>query len=482
MANKRIRLPRAGMKLKMFGYMALFIAIVIAVLWLFQIVLLDDIYTVTVKAEAKSIAASIAHSFDECENDDDFRSRVFDIAAGHSTCVSVYTVRNGYGAELVNAHSQGLCIIHSQMLGEGFLASIYASTLAEDGMDYLETVEENGGGSILAAKVTETDRGDLLVIVNTPLVPVDATVKTLHFQFIFISLILLTVAAVMAYIISAKVTKPVSAMNNEAKKLALGNYDVNFQGGEFTETYQLGQTLNYAAGELSKLDTMQKELISNISHDLRTPLTMIAGYSEVMRDIPGEMTAENMQIVIDETKRLSTLVNDMLDLSRLSGGSRNLSKTVFSLTECVRSTIQRYTHLCEKDGYTITFDAVSDVTVEADEILILQVIYNLISNAINYTGDDKMIHVSQRVESGICRISVSDTGDGIPEEKLPNIWDRYYRTGDFHKRAVTGTGLGLSIVKGALILHGAPFGVSSTVGVGSTFWFELPVLPEKEDI
>lgn len=467
------------MKLKMFGYMALFIVIVIAVLWLFQIVLLDDIYTLTVKAEAKNISSSIAETLKESKDDEEFRSKVYDIAANHSTCVSVYAIKDGFGTELVSAHSQGLCIIHSQMLGEGFLASVYANALSDVEKGYLETFQENGA-SILAAKVTKTDRGDLLAIVNTPLVPVDATVRTLHFQFIFISAILLVVAAVMAYIISARVTKPVAAMNDEAKKLALGNYDVDFEGGEFLETYQLGQTLNFAAKELSKLDTMQKELISNISHDLRTPLTMISGYSEVMRDIPGEMTAENMQIVIDETKRLSTLVNDMLDLSRLSGGSRKLEKTVFSLTECVRSTIQRYTHLCEKDGYTITLDAIEDVTVEADEILILQVIYNLISNAINYTGEDKIIHVSQRVEEGICRISVSDTGDGIPKEKLPHIWDRYYRTGDFHKRAVTGTGLGLSIVKGALILHGAPFGVSSTVGVGSTFWFELPVLTERE--
>ena len=284
----------------------------------------------------------------------------------------------------------------------------------------------------------------------------------------------------MAYFISERVTRPVAAMNNEAKKLAVGNYDVNFEGGDFCETAELGATLNYAANELSKLDTMQKELISNISHDLRTPLTMISGYSEVMRDIPGEMTGENMQIIIDETKRLSTLVNDLLDLSRLTGGQRRLNRAVFSLTECVRSTIGRYSHLVERDGYTITFDADCDVLCEADEILILQVIYNLISNAINYTGEDKRIHVSQLVQNGICRISVTDTGEGIPEDKLPHIWDRYYRTGDFHKRAVSGTGLGLSIVKNALILHHASFGVSSTIGVGSTFWFELPLLSENE--
>ena len=144
--------------------------------------------------------------------------------------------------------------------------------------------------------------------------------------------------------------------------------------------------------------------------------------------------------------------------------------------------IGRYAHLSERDGYSITFECSEDVLVLADEILILQVIYNLISNAINYTGEDKKVIIAQSVSDGICRITVSDTGEGIPKEKLPHIWDRYYRTGDFHKRAVSGTGLGLSIVKNALILHHAPFGVSSTVGEGSDFWFELPVLDETQGI
>ena len=461
------------MKLKMFGYMAAFIAIVIAVLWLFQIVLLDDIYRLTVKIETKGIVNSISQSTDL--DDDSLRSRVFDIAADHSTCISIYEIRDGIGRETVTAHAQNVCLIHSPMQNEGFLASIYAG--AQEESVYIESLKDPDGkdAGIISARLSTKGDSHILVVVNAPLASVDATVQTLNFQFIIITIILLLVAAVMAYLISERVTRPVAAMNKEAKKLALGSYDVNFSGGSFRETAELGETLNYAANELSKLDTMQKELISNISHDLRTPLTMISGYSEVMRDIPGEMTGENMQIIIDETKRLSTLVNDLLDLSRLTGGSRKINPVPFSLTECVRRTISRYSHLAEKDGYKITFNASEEVFVNADEILILQVIYNLISNAINYTCEDKTVTVSQAVENGLCRICVTDTGEGIPKDKLPYIWDRYYRTGDFHKRAVTGTGLGLSIVKNALILHRAPFGVSSTVGAGSTFWFELPV-------
>jgi len=466
------------MKSKMFAYLAVFTAIVLSVMWLFQIVLLDDIYILTVRSDAKKLCASVsvASNLDS----ESFRTKAYALAAEQSACISVFEVKGASAQEMIRAHSHNVCLIHSAMINEAFLQELYLS--AKDERIYTKTAENNEGepASILVSSVIEKGNKDLLIIVNIPLASVSAAVSTLHFQFIIITVILLIVSAIMAYLIAGRVTRPVVAMNNEAKKLALGNYSVNFEGGEFLETAQLGSTLNYAACELSKLDTMQKELISNISHDLRTPLTMISGYSEVMRDIPEERNSENMQIVIDETKRLSGLVNDLLDLSRLSGGGRKLNISAFSITECTSATIDRYSRLCERDGYRISFNADREIIVEADEMLILQVIYNLISNAINYTGEDKRIQVDQTVADGVCRISVSDTGDGIEEEKLPYIWDRYYRSGDYHKRAVSGTGLGLSIVKSALVLHGAHFGVSSTPGVGSTFWFELPVLSETE--
>ncbi len=469
---------RAGMKVKMFAYLALFSFIVLGVIWLFQITLLKPVYRSSVRRQTEGAARSIS-SLDT--DSGGYQSNVYDIASRYGLCVSVFKIAetsSGKTAEeIVRAHTANACIIHSTFTNEGLFSELYAQALQSgDGtcLEELGTDSPGSGASFICAALKDGDGAAFLTVVNKNVQPVDATVATLRLQMIYISLILICVSALAAYIISSRVTRPVAAMNEEAKKLAKGDYNVNFSGGSYLETCQLAGTLNYAAEELSKLDTMQKELIGNISHDLRTPLTMIAGYSEVMRDIPGEMTAENMQIVIDETNRLSSLVNDMLDLSRLTGGKREIRRILFSLTECVRETVRRFSKLKSVQGYTVTFTADRDVYVNADETLILQVIYNLVSNAVNYTGDDKSVEIRQDVKDGICRITVSDTGDGIPSEKLPYIWDRYYRTGDFHKRAVCGTGLGLSIVKGALILHGAQFGVSSTVGKGSSFWFELP--------
>jgi len=240
--------------------------------------------------------------------------------------------------------------------------------------------------------------------------------------------------------------------------------------------------LNYASRELAKTDHLQKELISNVSHDLRTPLTMIAGYTEAMRDLPGEATPENFQIVLDETKRLSSLVSDMLEISRYQSGTQSLKITCFNFTSVVRNTLERYAKLKEHDGFSIIFEADRDVFVHADEGRILQVIYNLIGNAVNYTGDDKTVLIRQTVgehDTKACvMLEVIDSGIGIPEEELPLVWERYYKANDFHKRTNMGTGLGLSIVKNILLLHGARFGVTSKVGHGSNFWFELPVAEE----
>jgi signal transduction histidine kinase len=232
-------------------------------------------------------------------------------------------------------------------------------------------------------------------------------------------------------------------------------------------------TLEYASRELAKTDNLQKELISNISHDLRTPLTMIKGYSEVMRDIPGENTPENIQVIIDETTRLSELVNDMLDLSRIQSGTRKPEYECFSITDTVKDTLTRYEKLIKQDGYNIEFISDGEAMVIADRGMILQVIYNLINNAINYTGDDKRVTVKQTITEEAVVISVSDTGEGITEKDLEQIWGRYYRVDKMHRRATIGTGLGLSIVKQILEIHNTSFGVDSEKGKGSTFWFEL---------
>ena len=264
--------------------------------------------------------------------------------------------------------------------------------------------------------------------------------------------------------------------NGKAVLLANGNYNVRFDSDGYREIKELNDTLTFAASELNKTEKLRQDLMANISHDLRTPLTMIRGYAELMRDIPGEATEGNIQIIIDETNRLSNLVTDILDISKLQSGVMELNREGFSITESIKGVLGRYGKLKEQEGYRIEFLYESDVWINADTIKMSQVLYNLINNAINYTGDDRRVTVRQTVNGSMVKIEVEDTGDGIDENDIRLIWDRYYKIDKNHKRPVSGTGLGLSIVKNVLELHGFEYGVDSQKGKGSVFYFEAEIL------
>ena len=318
------------------------------------------------------------------------------------------------------------------------------------------------------------------MIVTSSITPLSNTVEIIKDQMVIVSVVFVLLAIFFSILASRRIARPISKTNDSAKELAKKNYDVEFNAKGYLEVEELNDTLNYAKTELAATEKLQRELIANISHDLRTPLTMITGYGEVMRDLPGENTPENIQIIIDEATRLSSLVNDLLDLSKLQSGAVQPQKSRFCITDSINEIFERYSKLKEQDGYNIIFESDENVYVYADELKISQVLYNLINNAINHSGDDKTVIVTQKVVDKKVLIEVTDHGEGIPADKLQYIWDRYYKVDKEHKRGVIGTGLGLSIVKGILDSHNARYGVRSTLGVGSTFWFELEAVAVKK--
>ncbi|MBQ4042706.1 MAG: HAMP domain-containing histidine kinase [Clostridia bacterium] len=463
---------------QLFVLLTVFIAVTLCLLWVFQIGLLRPMYEAIKLRELRRISVVLSETAGKDSLDEISET----LAKRTNICISVYRIVGQSAVLQANAHIESSCFIHN-VTSDITLNRMYAG--ARENGYYTEELTDSFFGqgeesahipkNILASRLAQDDAGHhYLILLNAEIEPVGTTMDALRIQLGIISVLLLVGAAIAAVITSARMSRPLTQMSLEARKLALGTYDVHFEGGYSRETAELAQALNYAAGELSALDSMQKDLLANISHDLRTPLTMISGYSEVMRDIPGEMTPENMQIIIDETHRLTGLVNDILDLSKLQAGSGTLDCQVMSLTKTVQATMERYGKLRTHDGYEIEFVSEREAFIYADTSKILQVVYNLVNNAINYTGEDKRVLIRQICENGNCRIEVTDTGEGIPPEQLPLIWDRYYKIKNYYKRSVTGSGLGLSIVKSILLLHGAKFGVRSEVGKGSTFWFELP--------
>lgn len=303
--------------------------------------------------------------------------------------------------------------------------------------------------------------------------PVDATVFTLQMQLFIITAIMVLLATLLAIIISKLISNPIEQVNKSAKVLAKGNYETEFHGRGFLEIKELSDTLNTAASELSKVDRLRRELMANISHDLRTPLTFIYSYAEMMHDFPLEVTPEQTQIIMDETKRLTSLVNDVLDISSLETGIAKLNIINYNLTESLRKTINRMSELVKNEGYKLDFKYDEEVNLLADEVKITQAFYNLLLNAITHSGNDKAVIVRQFIIESIVRIEVIDHGEGIKQSDLPYIWERYYKVDKKHKRPIVGTGLGLSIVKKVIEMHSGEYGVESELGKGSVFWFQL---------
>lgn len=475
----------------MFVYFSGFAVFIIVILWLFQTVFLDIIYKSAKLYDMKRCADSLVESV----INDDIENGVKLFSTKYNSCISVYEIVRSTGKQIAGNHIQTTCVIHN-ISADSLLNEMYSG--AKTSAYYIKRIEistsdnttnnsestqnENTpkATTVICSTAIQKNGTDFLILIDSEILPLASTTRILNYQLTIITIILIFAAAIISAVISKKISKPFKDMSREASLLATGRYNVNFNNTSFLEAKQLGDALNYAAEELSKLDSMQKELIANISHDLRTPLTLISGYSEVMRDIPGEMTPENMQIIIDETERLSSLVNDMLELSKLADEEAITHYEVFDLNEVIEETIKRYDKLVERKGYKILFKANKKVKVNADKTRILQVIYNLINNAVNYTGKDKTVSVKLYAENAKIKISITDTGEGIPPEQLPLIWEKYYRGGTFHKRETVGSGLGLSIVKKVLLLHEAHFGVTSKIGNGSTFWFELDEYTKEE--
>ena len=180
-----------------------------------------------------------------------------------------------------------------------------------------------------------------------------------------------------------------------------------------------------------------------------------------------------MNIIIEETDRLNVLVSDILDLSKLQSSTYELKIEEFDLNELIRNIIKRFYILIDSDGYEFIYTNDKEIKVKADKKRIEQVIYNLLNNAVNYTGEDKKIYINVTDEKKKVLVEIRDTGKGIDKEEIKYIWNKYYHNEKKHKRNAFGTGLGLSIVKTILESHNYKYGVKSVKNHGTTFYFEI---------
>ena len=351
-----------------------------------------------------------------------------------------------------------------------------------------ETRRDNSGMGarlVYASYITAGGADNILCII-APLYPDQVTVRILRDMLIYVSFIVLIVSLLLAFALSVRLTSPIEKLTRSAQELSKGNHDVYFDGAGFTETKELAKALNKASYEMEKTDFYQREIIANVSHDLKTPLTMIRSYAEKIIDITGdnpEKRNADLNVIISETEHLNRLVSDMLSVSNLQSNNIELRMETFDLVEAARSVYESFLALATSEGFEIHFHPCKPAYVVGDRTRMTQVMTNFVSNAVKYSCDNKYIDIRLSKTSKKVTFHCIDHGMGIPSDEIGHVWDKYYRTSANHERGIEGTGLGLAIVKGILNLHGAKYGVESEEGKGSDFWFEMETVrkPSAED-
>lgn len=339
-------------------------------------------------------------------------------------------------------------------------------------LNYFTTVDYNGESYLIASYSMKVMHG---------------TERMLLLYFLIVGVVVLMIAGIISYNISQKLSGGIKELSTTAVRFSKGNFNVNFTNAEYAELATLSDTLNSVRDEVKKSGDFQRELLANVSHDLKTPLTMIKAYASMIREISGnnpEKREQHLQVIIDEADRLTGLVNDVLNVSKVSSNIDAVTVKVFNLTEFLYGIINKFKYLQETQNYNFMVDIDANLYTRADEEKIGQVIYNLLGNAVNYTGSDKTVYISLKksLTEDRIKLTIKDTGKGIAKEDLSEIWNRYYRVKEEHSRPVKGTGLGLSIVKIILENHAFDFGVESEIGKGSSFWVDFPSVPEEIDI
>ena len=464
-------------------YLIIFCILTASIVFLFQIVLLQPMYEAN-KIKSIETVGSFVEKFIEDERLDEF---VDYMQSQSDTCIMVYQSSSSGGMQ-GSIGNRG-CMISSITNSER--AKFVTKAIGSKNHSYLARVTNNSSDfgvdgdqgdnfdTIVYTKIVNAVDYSSIIMVSGNITPLNATTETLASQMRYIALFMIVAVAILTLLMYRHIAKPIIGITSNAKQLPQGKYTIDPKTNRYKEAADLNNTLVQAANDIQKADKAKRDLISNVSHDLRTPLTMIGGYGEMMIDLPEEKTDENIQVIVDETKRLNALVNDLLDMSRLQDGRIVLHKEVFDISALLKTQLQKYDVYRMQEGYTIESELLDTIYVNADKIRIEQVINNFLNNAVNYGGEAKHIIVREIKKENTVRIEVQDFGEGIDPEDLDNIWDRYYKVDKEHVRVSNGSGIGLNIVKQLLELHGVPYGVKSSKGKGSTFYFEMPI--EKEN-
>ena len=439
--------------------------VIILLLWVCQIKILDIYY----EKEQVDNMNNIVKSLNSTDNSN-FTSTLQDIAYENDVCIVLSDDISVVGAYNINMNG---CILKNN--NSKVRELMYNFVNSDETFKSYKFINEDKHISALLYGI-KLDNKTAFIYSNLEDIS-DFTILIKQ-QLMYVCIIGIFIAIIISIFLSSKITEPITKITKKAKKLGSGDTEVTFEESGIKEIDELSEALTQAQMEMVKTDELRRDLMANVSHDLKTPLTMIKAYAEMIRDISykdHDKMNEHLGIIVDETDRLTVLVNDILDLSRMQSNADTLSIETFDLADDIKTIVNRYQIIKETEKYIINVEMPESIKIKADKKKINQVIYNLINNAINYTGEDKTVTVRVTKHKKYYLVEIIDTGKGIKESEIPYIWNKYYKNDKNHQRNVVSTGLGLSIVKEILELHGYEYGVKSVLKKGSTFYFKIKI-------
>ncbi len=464
---------KSSLRTKIWTYFIIFSASILLFLWLFQILFLKSYYKKNVVNRLENSIEKMLISF----KSDDYEKALDQLSMENEVCIEI--INNDIIKYSSVIYNKGCMGAETSKEGTYYKKDFMNSNLSKKIYTLVNPRFKNKS-IIYGIKLDDTT----YAFISASIEPIDTTLVVLRNQFFYLTLLIIILSLIVSYFVSKKISSGVIRINKEAKKLSQGDFSAKFDTNEsILELNELAQTLEYTKNELSKTEELRRELLANVSHDLKTPLTMIKAYAEMVRDVTykdKEKMEKDLNIIIEETDRLNVLVNDILDLSKIQSGTQKLNIEQFDINELIKNIVKRYDIMVENDGYNFELNLLANSVVCADKKRIEQALYNLINNAINYTGKDKKVIINVIEKEDNFRIEVKDTGKGIDEEEIKNIWDKYYKVDKTHSRVHVGSGVGLSIVKNIFINHNYNYGVESKNKKGTIFYFELP--KNKEEI
>lgn len=292
----------------------------------------------------------------------------------------------------------------------------------------------------------------------------------------------LAVAMFLVYIITLKFTDPIKEIAEVSKKIGNGDFSVTVPDYDVEEYEQLSNAFNEMAANLKNYDTMRNSFLANVSHELRTPMTSMSGFVDGLLDgtIPKEEEKHYLKIISSEVRRLARLVRSMLNLAKIEAGELKPNLTSFSVLEPIVDTLVTFEPRIDQKRIEIQGLDVDRVNLYADNDLVHQVMYNLIENAIKFVDEDGYIRFTFTPSGDMTVISIKNSGEGLSEDELPLVFDRFYKTDKSRGLDKTGVGLGLNIVRSIIKLHGGKIMVRSVKGEYTEFIFTLPNKPTDE--